>query len=253
MNRKKRLLIIIMVVVALLIGLILLTGRARTDVYLKDYKLSEDGKTMTLEVGISGSAGYVRKMKRTSGSMNYYYTFYSTFGINSKLGAKDTFEIELDDNVDEIYFYTGGNSYKLVLVKNSATLEWEKINYPDNDVLKLKLFDKEDIIKVGINTGTQDNNYFEYDDRETIVKIYKIFDNLETKIVSKTFNSEDPEEMYTVIFLNDENMLLHSDNDVLKAYIEVYRKNEKYYAEQRYNGIYEITEQDFNLIKSYVK
>ena len=253
MNRKKRLLIIIMVVVALLIGLILLTGRARTDVYLKDYKLSEDGKTMTLEVGISGSAGYVRKMKRTSGSMNYYYTFYSTFGINSKLGAKDTFEIELDDNVDEIYFYTGGNSYKLVLVKNSATLEWEKINYPDNDVLKLKLFDKEDIIKVGINTGAQDNNYFEYDDRETIEKIYKIFDNLETKIVSKTFNSEDPEEMYTVIFLDDENMLLHSDNDVLKAYIEVYRKNEKYYAEQRYNGIYEITEQDFNLIKSYVK
>lgn len=253
MNRKKRLLIIIMVVVALLIGLILLTGRARTDVYLKDYKLSEDGKTMTLEVGISGSAGYVRKMKRTSGSMNYYYTFYSTFGINSKLGAKDTFEIELDDNVDEIYFYTGGNSYKLVLVKNSATLEWEKINYPDNDVLKLKLFDKEDIIKVGINTGAQDNNYFEYDDRETIEKIYKIFDNLETKIVSKTFNPEDPEEMYMVIFLSDENMLLHSDNDVLKAYIEVYRKNEKYYAEQRYNGIYEITEQDFNLIKSYVK
>ena len=253
MNRKKRLLIIIVVVVALLIGLILSTGRARTDVYLKDYKLSEDGKTMTLEVGISGSAGYVRKMKRTSGSMNYYYTFYSTFGINSKLGAKDTFEIELDDNVDEIYFYTGGNSYKLVLVKNSATLEWEKINYPDNDVLKLKLFDKEDIIKVGINTGAQDNNYFEYDDRETIEKIYKIFDNLETKIVSKTFNPEDPEEMYTVIFLNDENMLLHGDNDVLKAYIEVYRKNEKYYAEQRYNGIYEITEQDFNLIKSYVK
>lgn len=253
MNKKKRLLIIIMVVVALLIGLILSTGRARTDVYLKDYKLSEDGKTMTLEVGISGSAGYVRKMKRTSGSMNYYYTFYSTFGINSKLGAKDTFEIELDDNVDEIYFYTGGNSYKLVLVKNFATLEWEKINYPDNDVLKLKLFDKEDIIKVGINTGAQDNNYFEYDDRETIEKIYKIFDNLETKIVSKTFNPEDLEEMYTVIFLNDENMLLHSDNDVLKAYIEVYRKNEKYYAEQRYNGIYEITEQDFNLIKSYVK
>lgn len=253
MNKKKRLLIIIMVVVALLIGLILLTGRARTDVYLKDYKLSEDGKTMTLEVGISGSAGYVRKMKRTSGSMNYYYTFYSTFGINSKLGAKDTFEIELDDNVDEIYFYTGGNGYKLVLVKNSATLEWEKINYPDNDVLKLKLFDKEDIIKVGINTGTQDNNYFEYDDRETIGKIYKIFGNLETKIVSKTFNPEDPEEMYTVIFFNDENMLLRSDNDVLEAYIEVYRKNEKYYAEQRYNGIYEITEQDFNLIKSYVK
>ena len=45
---------------------------------------------MTIKVGVSSSAGYVRKMKRTSGSMNYYYTFYSTFGINSKIGAKDT-------------------------------------------------------------------------------------------------------------------------------------------------------------------
>ena len=43
-------------------------------------------------------------MKRTSGSMNYYFTFYSTFGINSKLGAKGTFEIELDENMDEIIF-----------------------------------------------------------------------------------------------------------------------------------------------------
>lgn len=255
--KKKILLIGVIVIVLFIFVLLLLTGRARTDVYLKNFKLSEDGKTMTLEVGVSSSAGYVRKMKKTSGSMNYYYTFYSTFGINSKIGAKDTFEIQLDNNVDEIYFYSGDKGYRLVLVKNSATGEWEKVNYPDNGLLKLNLFDKEDIVKVGINTYALNDNYFEFTNRNTIEKIYDIFDNLETTVVSKTFNPENPEEMYMIVFFNNEDMqlgdmLLRSDNDVLKAYIEVYRKDGKYYAEQRYNGIYEISEDDFNLIKSYV-
>lgn len=63
-------------------------------------------------------------MKRTSGSMNYYFTFYSTFGINSKRGAKDTFEIDLDSNVDAIYFYTGDKGYKQVLQKDEDTGKW---------------------------------------------------------------------------------------------------------------------------------
>ena len=82
---------------------------------------------MTLKVGVSSSAGYIRKMKRTSGSMNYYLTFYSTFGINSKLGAKDNFEITLDENVDEIYFYTGNKGYKKVLEKNDEE-NWIIVN-----------------------------------------------------------------------------------------------------------------------------
>jgi len=57
--------------------------------------------------------------------------------------------------------------------------------------------------------------------------------------------------MYSIIFYNDENMLLYSDHNNLKGYIEVYKKNNKYYAEQSYNGIYEITEEDCNTIKSY--
>ena len=42
-----------------------------------------------------------------------------SFGINSKIGAKDTFEIQLDNNVDAIYFYTGNGGYKKVLEKES--------------------------------------------------------------------------------------------------------------------------------------
>ena len=230
-----------------------MSGRARTDVYLKNFEVSSDGKIMTLKVGVTSSTGYIRKMRRTSGSMNYYYTFYSTFGINSKIGAKDTFEIELDENVDEIYFYTGDKGYKVVLIKNYITGKWEKINYPDDGALKLKLLDKEEVIKVAINTYIQNDNYFEYTNRNTIEKIYDIFDNLETTIVSETFNPESPEEMYEIIFFNDEDMLLQSDYDIFRTTVDIYRKNGKYYVEQRYNGIYEITEDDFNLIKSYVK
>ena len=254
MKNKKTLIIVSIIVIAIVgVLLFLATGRARTDVYLKYFEVSADGKTMTLKIGVSSSAGYVRKMKRTSGSTNDYYTFYSTYGINSKIGAKDTFEIELDNNMDEIYFYTGNKGYKKVLVKNTITNEWQKINYSDNGPLKLNLFDKKEIIKVAINTGKQDNNYFEYDNKNTIEKIYNIFDDLETFIASTTFNPVEYEEMYTIIFYNDENMLLYSDHNFIKGYIEIYRQKGKYYVEQRYNGIYEITEEDFNLIKNYTK
>ena len=117
--KKKALIISIIVIAVILVGLFLASGGSRTDVFLGDFELSQDGKTMTLKVGVSSSAGYIRKMKQTSGSMNYYFTFYSTFGINSRLGAKDTFEIELDNNVDEIFFYTGGKGYTKVLEKVS--------------------------------------------------------------------------------------------------------------------------------------
>ena len=113
MKNKKTLIIVGIVVIAIIgVGLFLATGRARTDVYLKDFEISADGKTMKLKVGVSSSAGYVRKMERTSGSTNGYYTFYSTYGINSKMGAKDTFEIVLDEDTDEIYFYTGDKGYR---------------------------------------------------------------------------------------------------------------------------------------------
>ena len=110
---------VILIVGILILGLtlILFSGGKRTDVYLKNFELLEDGK-MVLKVGVLDSVGYVRKVKRVGGSMNYYLAFYSTFGINSKFGAKDSFEIEIDSNVDEIYFYTGGKGYKKVLEKN---------------------------------------------------------------------------------------------------------------------------------------
>ena len=243
---KKKIFIVSIIIIVLLIGFLLITGRARTDVYLKGFEISPDGNTMTLKVGVSSSTGYIRKMKRTSGSTNGYYTFYSTFGINSKLGSKDTFEIELDKDMDEIYFYTGNKGYKLVLTKHNVTDKWTKINYADTGNMKIDLLDKEDIRKVSINTGKQDNNYFEYSDKDKIEKIYNIFVGLETKIPSTTFNPEITEEMYAISFDTDEY------KDKAEWSVEVYKRDAKYYVEQRYNGIYEITEDDFNTIKSYI-
>ena len=251
--KKKTLIISIIVITIIGVSLFLTTGRPRTDVYLGDFELSQDGKTMTLKVGVSSSAGYIRKMKRTSGSTNHYYTFYSTYGINSKIGAKDTFEIELDENVHEIYFYTKDKGYRLELIKNEETKEWEKANSKDEKNLTMNLFEKDEIISVAIDNYAQTNNYFEHKDKKTIETLYNIFKNLETKEINKYSKEEKQEEKYKIIFYNDEFMLLESDNDIFKSTIEIYRKNNKYYAKQIKNGIYEITEEDFNTIKSYAK
>jgi len=123
---KKKLIIMVILIILILGILFLLTGGKRTDVFLVDYKVSEDGKTMTLRVGASSSAGFVRKMKRISKDMNYYLTFYSTFGINSTLGWKNTYEVELDSNVEAIYFYAGDRGNIKVLEKDKNTGEWIK-------------------------------------------------------------------------------------------------------------------------------
>ena len=245
MKNKKTLIIVSIIVIAVIgVGLFLASGRARTDVYLKDFEVSADGKTITLKVGVSSSAGYVRKIKQTSGSSNGYYTFYSTYGINSKIGAKDTFKIDVNNDADEIYFYTGDKGYKLVLAKYHPTQEWEIVNY---GTMKIKLPNKESIIKFGINTLAQDNNYTEWTDKNTIESVYNVLNGLETTIPSTTFNPEITNEMYSISFDTNEYQ------DKVEWSVEVYKRDGKYYVEQRYNGIYEITVEDFNIIKNYTK
>jgi len=158
---KKKYIIILLLIIISLGVLLILSGGRRTDVYLKDFELSSDGSIMILEVGISGSAGYIRKIKRTSGSMNYYFSFYSTFGINSKLGAKDTFKIDIDNNVDEIYFYTGNKGYKKVLEKNEDG-KWVKAIYrpePELENVSTEIYDISFTGATVIITDTNENPY----------------------------------------------------------------------------------------------
>ena len=133
---KKVIICIVAVTLIVFIALFLSTGGVRTDVVLRNYKVSEDGKTMTITVDVLSSAGYIRKMKQTDNYMEpdlINLTFYSTFGINSKLGAKDTFTLELDSNVDEIYFNKGNKGYNKVLKKDKETGEWNIVKNVDSN------------------------------------------------------------------------------------------------------------------------
>lgn len=119
--------------------------------------------------------------------------------------------------------------------------------------LKPNLFDRSEIIKVVIDNYSQGKNNFEYTDKYIIDKVYNLFKDLKTNVKSKSNEPENPEELYKITFFNDENMLIQSDNDIFKAIVYVYKKDNKYYAEEQKNGIYEVTEDTFNVIKNLTK
>lgn len=121
-----------------------------------------------------------------------------------------------------------------------------------NLVIKPYLFDRNEIIKVAINNYSQYENYYEYVDKDIIDKIYNLFKDLKTNVKSKSNEPANPDELYTITFFNDENMLIDSDNDIFKAIVHVYRKDNKYYAEEPKNGIYEISEEDFNTVRMFI-
>ena len=100
----------------------------KTDVFLSDFAVSQDGSQIEMQVGVASSMGYTRGFRSKQGGFNEYLTFYSAFGgFNSSVCAKNRFVLEIDSqNCDEIYFYHGGGGYKLVLQKNPQSGEWER-------------------------------------------------------------------------------------------------------------------------------
>ena len=64
---KKLVRIILLTLVGLIIIFIImikLTGKEIYDVYLKDFKILENNKTILINVGTSSRGGYIRKMKK---------------------------------------------------------------------------------------------------------------------------------------------------------------------------------------------
>lgn len=121
---KNKKLLLTYILFAIIIIILLLTGNKRNDIYLKKYEVIDNGNKISLNVGVTSSSGYIRKMKLKSKDNKYYLSFYSTFGINSKLGSKDNFIIEIDKNINEIYIYTE-SEYKKVLEKNNDI--WQEV------------------------------------------------------------------------------------------------------------------------------
>ena len=124
----KKKIIIIISVFAILVAVAWIIGSGfikRTDVYLVDYSVPENGSEITLQVGVAGSMGYVRDfLNDTNETEIMEMQFYSTFGgFNSSIGAKNEFVILLNPECREIYFYHN-DGFDLVLQKNQDTGEW---------------------------------------------------------------------------------------------------------------------------------
>ena len=127
MKKKSIILIVIIAIIVLVLSFLVGTGlNKRTDVVLFDYSVSEDGTQLTFNVHVMSSMGYIRGFEDNGGGVKpHYLTFYSTFGgLNSSLGAKSEFVLELTEDDEEIYFNRADGGYELVLQKNEETGEW---------------------------------------------------------------------------------------------------------------------------------
>ena len=100
----------------------------------------------------------------------------------------------------------------------------------------------DEITLVSIDSLSQYDNVTEFDDKEEIAKIYHIFRNQITTQESINDNPVNPDILFLVT--------VKKNDETTKVYI--YKKNNQYYIEQPYNGIYTIAKRDFETIQNLV-
>lgn len=128
---KKKLLIVLLVLLALYLTYFFGIGFTKMgSVSVPAYRVAEDGSEITLYVGVSSSAGFVRKAEvssRMGGRM--YVDFYPAFGgINGDIGARSRFVLPLDDDINEILVYRNENCYAAILIKDEDGI-WQPVKH----------------------------------------------------------------------------------------------------------------------------
>ena len=100
----------------------------RTDVYVEDFAVSDDGGKLILTVGVGSPMGYVRGFRNEGGGVKpHYLKFYSAWGcFNSSLGAGSEYTLVLHPDDTEVFFYRGGGGYSLELYKDGESGEWRR-------------------------------------------------------------------------------------------------------------------------------
>ena len=120
--------VMVLAVLSGIAGLGLFVGSGftkRTDVVLVGYSVSADGSSMTLETSVAGSMGYIRDIETEQLDHTLYCSFYTAFGgCNSRIGAENRFEIELEDSCTAVCFDRGKEEAALVLQKDETTGMW---------------------------------------------------------------------------------------------------------------------------------
>ena len=127
--KKNAALIIGAVLVLLLVYFVGSGFLKNSSAFIEDYSVSPDGKTITVNVGVSSSMGYIRTVsvhQQTGGKL--YLDCYSAFGgLNGSIGAKDTFTFPLHEDTSLIAIYRNANCYEEVLRKGEDGV-WQRVH-----------------------------------------------------------------------------------------------------------------------------
>lgn len=96
--------------------------------HIHEYSISEDGKEITLNMGVVSSAGYIRKVviNQQHGGMMFLDCYAAFGGFNGNIGAKATYTLPLDEETTVIAIYRNTNAYEEVLEKDSDGV-WQRI------------------------------------------------------------------------------------------------------------------------------
>ena len=273
MKKSVKITLIVSGIIVLLIVILVLTTQSYFKVVEENaYAISkvENVSASISNISLTGATITIKDTNTTKYTYGEWYiiqknvegkwynipTKVKEYGFNSiGYNVDKNNEVKFVINWEWLYGELPLGSYRILKESHNKyiSIPFSIAKTENEEIIKPNLFNRNEIIKVAIDNYSQYKNYFEYTDKDTIDKIYNLFKNLETTNASKNTNPENPEELYTVTFFNDENMLIESDNDIFKAIVHVYKKDNKYYAEEQKNGIYEITEDTFNTIKNYAK
>ncbi len=129
MKKKKLAAAALALVLVLALACAMLPGFSRLgSVYLSDYAVSEDGREMTVTVGVASSMGYVRKLsERRQQDGTLEIDCYAAFGgLNGDWGAKREHTIRLLRDTEVIALYRAGGRYEPVLEKDENGI-WQRV------------------------------------------------------------------------------------------------------------------------------
>lgn len=166
------------------------------------------------------------------GTVEYFGLGYKVIDFHTIAGFDDikigTWFMDYNDFNEEMKVYE--EKYEEELNKNKEYV--------------INLFELKEISSITIDTLAQYDNKKEFKDKESIEEIYEVFADKKTHIESVNDIPVNPDILYFVKFKNE-------SGNYKSAYI--YKKGNQYYIEQPYNGIYQVTEDEYTRIEKVVK
>ncbi len=251
----------IKIIIFILILMLFTTG---CDFFTKEeeykYKLSLYNINEIVSVGINTLAQNDNKVEIYDGStIKVIYYMFENKQTNKKASDDPPMDVDVLYQVsfntekltrtlfiykkDDKYFIeeTGEGLY------TSSEKDFEKLeSIINNNNFKYSLdnFKEDEITKVTISTLGQFDDLFEFTDSKNIGILHDIFSLKKSNIDSTDYNPDNPEVLYQVSFYDELNN---------KKSFYIYKRDNKYFIEVPFLGIFESNDSEFSIIENYTK